>query len=175
MKLRIVSSKPLVLDANAFIQPHRRFYPFDICPAYWDALRWHHPRGGVCSIDRVCDELERGEDVLLGWAKKLPKGFFVSTGELDTVSWYRQLAEWVNAEPQYLPRAREEFAVAADGWLVAYAKANNGCVVTLEEFDPLIKKKVPIPNLCKAFDVEYLTPFDMLRRLKVVFKWRPPK
>jgi hypothetical protein len=119
--------------------------------------------------------LERGEDELLRWAKKLPKSFFASTGELEIVAWYRRLAEWVDAEPQFLHRAREEFATAADGWLVAYAKVNNGSVVTLEEFDPVIKKKVPIPNLCRAFDVECITPFEMLRRLKVVFKWRPSK
>lgn len=165
----------LVLDANAFIQPHRRFYPFDFCPAYWDVLRWHHKQSGVCSIDRVREELERGEDGLLDWVKKLPKSFFISTAELEIVGWYRRLAEWVQAEPQFLARAADEFAAAADGWLVAFAKANTGTVVTLEEFDPLIKKRVPIPNLCQAFDVEYITPFEMLRRLDVKFKWRPSK
>ena len=30
-----------VLDANAFIQAKRRFYPFDVCPGYWGALVWH--------------------------------------------------------------------------------------------------------------------------------------
>src|SRR6266571_3849582 len=78
-----------------------------------------------------------------------------STSVLEIVSWYRKLAEWIQAEPQFLPRAAEEFASAADGWLVAFAKARGGIVVTLEEFDPLIKKHVPIPNLCQAFDVEY--------------------
>jgi hypothetical protein len=166
---------PLVMDANAFIQAHRRFYAFDICPGYWAAIKWHYKQSGVCSIDRVYEELERGEDILLDWVKKnLPKAFFASSAELDIVSWYRKLAEWVQAEPQFLPRAADEFAAGADGWLVAFAKARSGIVVTLEEFDPVIKKRVPIPNLCRAFDVECINPFDLLRRLNAELKWRPP-
>ncbi len=112
----------------------------------------------------------------MAWAKgKLPKGFWHPTAELDVANAYRQLAEWVHAEPQFLPRAADEFAAAADGWLVAFAKARDATVVTLEEFDPVIKKKVPIPNLCRAFDVEFITPFEMLRRLDVKLTWRPPK
>ncbi len=110
------------------------------------------------------------------WAKRiLPKAFFAPTDELEVVDWYRQLMEWIRAEPQFLPRAEEEFAAGADGWLVAFAKARGNIVVTLEEFDPVVRKRVPIPNLCKAFDVEYVNLFEMLRRLKVEFTWRPPK
>jgi hypothetical protein len=105
----------------------------------------------------------------------LPKTFFASSADLEIVSWYRKLAEWITAEPQFLARAEEEFASAADGWLVAFAKARGGIVVTLEEFDPLIKKRVPIPNLCEAFDVEYVSLFEMLGRLKIELNWRPPK
>jgi hypothetical protein len=172
----MTKSHSYVLDANAFIQPHRRFYPFDLCPGYWRALQWHRTRSGVCSIDRVGDELLDGEDKLSDWVKSdLPKAFFETTADLEVVGWYRKLAEWVNAEPQFLDQAREEFATAADGWIVAFAKAREAIVVTLEVFDPNIRKRVPIPNLCRAFDVEPITPFEMLRRLKVEFSWRPPK
>jgi len=165
-----------VLDANAFIQPHRRFYPFDICLGYWQALRWHHKPSRVLSIDRVREELERGEDELFEWVEiNLPKTFFASSAELDVVSWYRKLVEWVNAEEQFLDRAKQEFATAADGWLVAYAKARNGTVVTFEEFDPNVHKRVPIPNLCQAFDVPYISLFEMLRRLGVRFTWKAKK
>ena len=170
------AEQPFVLDANAFIQPHRRFYPFEVCPGYWQALKWHHKQSGVCSIDRVYEELERGEDKLFDWVKdNLPKTFFASTADLEVVTWYRKIAEWVNAEPQFFPRAREEFASGADGWLVAFAKARSGVVVTLEEFDPNIHTGVPIPNLCKAFDVDYITPFEMLARLDVKLSWKPPR
>jgi len=107
----------LVLDANAFIQAHRRFYAFDFCPGYWQALKWHHKHSGVCSIDRVREELEHGEDKLFNWVKaNLPKTFFVSTSDLEIVSWYRKLAEWIQAEPQFLPR-RGRGVCQRGGWM----------------------------------------------------------
>ena len=57
----------------------------------------------------------------------------------------------------------------ADGWLAAYAKTHDCAVVTLEDFDPVIRKKVPLPNVCRAFDVEPITPFEMLRRERARF------
>lgn len=53
-----------VLDSNVFIQAKRRFYPFDVAPGYWDALRWHRLQGRVSTIDKVKGELERGADNL---------------------------------------------------------------------------------------------------------------
>lgn len=168
-------TRNFVLDANAFIQAQRRFYAFDICPGYWQALKWHNEERRICSIDRVRDELEAGGDDLWHWAKRLPKGFFEATDDLEVVDWYRQLVRWVRAEPQFLPRAETDFASGADGWLVAFSKARNRVVVTLEEFDPLVRRRVPIPNLCRAFDVECVNISDMLRQLGVEFTWRAPR
>ena len=33
-----------LLDANVYIQAHRRYYDFDICPGYWDCLFFHLKR-----------------------------------------------------------------------------------------------------------------------------------
>ena len=72
---------------------------------------------------------------------------------------------WVQAQTQFLDYAKEQFAQVADGWLVAYAKRTGGTVVTLEEFDPNVRRRVPIPNVCRAFDVDFVTTFEMLRSL----------
>ena len=69
------------------------------------------------------------------------------------------------SEPQFTEAARTEFASVADGWLVAYAFVNGLIVVTHEEFAPDVKRKVPIPNLCVEFDVEFANTFEMLRTL----------
>jgi hypothetical protein len=171
--------KKYVLDANAFIQPKRKFYTFDICPGYWDALIWHHTKGTLCSIDRVAKELERGADDLWQWAdSKLPETFFDSTDSIEVVAFYRRVIGWVQAHPQFSTEAKAEFADAdrADAWLIAYAKATGRALVTLEEFDPFIRKRVPIPNVCKftAVGVECVTIFEMLRGLKTQFIWKPP-
>ncbi|MDR0800134.1 MAG: DUF4411 family protein [Endomicrobium sp.] len=31
------------------------------------------------------------------------------------------------------------------------------------------KNNIPIPNVCREFEIEYITTFDMLRELKVSF------
>ena len=166
-----------VLDANAFMQARRDFYPFDVCPGYWDALIWHGQGRGLCSIDRVAAEIQRGKDDLWQWAEeRFGKDRFVSTDDSGVIQWFGEMANWVQAQPQFLDYAKEEFAgeEEADGWLAAYAKSiANGVVVTLEKFDPMVKKKVPLPNVCKAFDVDCITPFEMLRRLQVRLNWQP--
>jgi hypothetical protein len=47
-------------------------------------------------------------------------------------------------------------------------------VVTLEEYSPDAQKRVPLPNVCRAFDLEWITPFEMLRRLGVRLDWEGP-
>ena len=63
--------------------------------------------------------------------------------------------------------------MGADGWLAAYAKSSERIVVTLEEHDPVRRNKVPLVNLCRAFDVATITPFELLRRLDVQLDWQP--
>ena len=60
----------------------------------------------------------------------------------------------------------------ADGWLIAYARALGCTVVTLEIANPNVQRKVPIPNVCDAFGVDYTNTFDMLRALATQFEWQ---
>ncbi len=169
-----VAPPTFVLDANAFIQAKRRFYGLDFCPGYWRSLIWHRQQGRLVSIDKVKDELERGADDLWDWAEQqFGSEGFANTSDPKVVTVYRDMLTWVMAQPQFLAPAKAEFQAVADGWLAAYAKAVGGVVVTLEEFDPVIRKKVPLPNVCRAFDVEPITPFEMLRRLGVELSWSP--
>lgn len=163
------------LDANAFIQAKRRFYGLDFCPGYWSALVWHYSRGKLCSIDHIREELERGGDDLWRWAEaSLGEQAFADTSDAAVMDAYRQMLTWVMAQPQYLDSAKDEYQSVADGWLAAFAMATGCVVVTLEERDPVVRKRVPLPNVCHAFDVEWITPFEMLRRLDVKLDWSPP-
>lgn len=76
---------------------------------------------------------------------------------------------WVQSQSQFSPAAKAEFAAVSDGWLIAYAKAKEAIVVTHEVLAPMVQRKVPIPNICKAFSIEYINTFEMLRRLKFQF------
>lgn len=161
-----------VLDANVFIQAKRSYNAFDLCPGYWKALLAHHGAGRLCSIDRVRDELLVGGDELADWAKKtVPDSFFVASAEADVASWFGKMMTWVQWQTQFLPTAKADFAAKADGWLVAYAKAHGLKLVTHEQSNPAVKRKVPMPNICDAFGVQYEDTFDMLRALGTGFDW----
>ena len=81
---------------------------------------------------------------------------------------------WVQTNNQFLPAAKHEFASAADGWLAAHAKVHGAVLVTNEVFDANVRRRVPLPNLCKQFDVDYGNTIDMLRGLGVTFNLRIP-
>jgi hypothetical protein len=168
--------RKFLLDANVFIEAKRRYYDFDLCPGFWECLIWHHRAGRIQSIDRVKTELVNGGNALAQWISgQMPASFFASTNDGAVITTYGQMNRWVQSQSQFLATAKSEFATVADAWLIAYAKVKNLIVVTQEVFDPLIRKKVPIPNICRNFDVECVDTFLMLKELGVVFSWDPPK
>lgn len=120
------SPENYVLDANVFIQAKRRFYPFNICPGYWDALCWYRAAGRVCSVDKVRDELERGGDALWDWAKAV----FDETGFQDTAAAmadYGAMVAWVQGQSQFFPAAKAEFMAVADGWRRPMQRRRDAC------------------------------------------------
>lgn len=167
------ASKRYVLDANVFIQASQGYYGFDVCPGFWRGLVIQHKRRRIYSIDKIKAELLAGHDELSQWVKdEAPATFFKGTGDKAVGTVFANMVKWVQAESQFTPLAKAEFASAADGWLVAYAKANGLVVVTHEELAPDARRKVPMPNVCLEFDVDYCNVFDMLRDLKVKFYLR---
>jgi hypothetical protein len=110
---------------------------------------------------------------LSDWVKEnVPETFFKGTAGKSVVDAFRDMVKWVQNEPQFNPEAKNEFASVADGWVIAYARAHGMIVVTHEEYAPHVKRKVPMPNVCIEFDLEYCNTFEMLRDLKVQFVLR---
>ena len=165
-----MSYAAFVLDANIFIEAHRRYYGLDLCPGFWESLRHFRQRGRVVSIDRVYRELETGDDALWDWAKASP-GLFVSSAEPEIVEAFSEIMEWASGEPQFRAEAISEFAAAADGWVAAYARVHGSIVVTHERHDPNVKKRVPLGNVCHEFDLPVKDTFEVLRELHVRFGW----
>lgn len=158
-----------VLDANVFIEASRRYYAFDLAPGFWKSLIRYTESGQIISIDRVKKEIERGKDELALWVKQDFHHAFISTNDKNIIAAYRKIITWVNAQSQFSEAAKAEFAQGADGWLAACATANNYIVVTHEVVKPEIRRQVPIPNVCQAFDVKFVDTFEMLRELKIKF------
>jgi hypothetical protein len=159
-----------LLDTNTFLDAMKRYYAFDLCPGYWTSLVDQHALGRVFSIDRVRDELDRVDDQLKQWvATVMPASHFAASDDDDTIDWFAKMMAWVQAQQQFFPHAKAAFANAADGWLIAHAKAHNMILVTHEAHAPDARRNVPMPNVCHAFGVVYVNTFDMLRTLKVQF------
>ena len=158
-----------VLDTNVFVEAAKHYYAFDLVPAFWNCLITHSNDGRVKSIDRVKKEIEKGNDQLAEWAKNDFASAFCNTDDTDIHQRYGDIITWVNNNKQFSDAAKAEFARGADGWLIAYAEVNKYTVVTHEREDPLIKRKVPIPNVCNAFGVSFIDTFEMLRKLGVQF------
>ncbi len=158
-----------VLDANVFIEASKRYYSFDLAPAFWRCLLNHAGHGKIISIDRVFNELNRLNDKLAEWAQYDFRKYFISTDEDKIITKYSKIISWVQNNEQFTDTAKTLFANGADGWLVAYAAVHDVVIVTQETFKQEVKKQVPIPNVCKEFKVRYMDTFEMLRNLNVHF------
>lgn len=154
-----------VLDANVFIEAARRYYAFDLVPRFWTSLEQLARDGRVRSVDRVGQELERGRDRLAAWASGEFAHAFAPTDEPSVLQELRNVMAWVSGQAQFTDAAKEQFARGADGWLVAYARANGSVIVTQEQVSAEVRRRVPIPNVCGAFGVRYVDTFEMLREL----------
>ena len=156
-----------ILDANVFIESAKRYYAFDIAPGFWDALIRHARGGLVRSIDKVKDEIDRGNDDLTTWIGGNFHQWFDSTNQQDVIDAYATVMGWAQFQPQYIPGAKTEFANNADGWLIAFALAKGFTVVTDERYNSDIKRRIPIPNACNGVGVSYLDTFALMRELGV--------
>ena len=159
-----------VLDANVFIEASRRYYAFDLAPGFWDNLIRLANADLIKSIDHIKRELDKGKDELAAWVNHHFHHAFDSTNQSSIVRAYREIIKWVDSQSQFSDAARADFASGADGWLVAYAKVYDGIVVTHEVAAPESKIKVPIPNICVAFNIQFIDTFEMLRALGVILR-----
>ena len=141
------------LDANVFIEAHRRYYGLDLCPGFWECLRHYGERQRLLSIDRVRGELLQGRDALQKWVKDTPGALFVSSAEPAVGDAFEEMMAWVEGNTQFRREAKAEFAAAADGWLAAYAKVHGAVLVTHEQYSPDVKRRVPLGNICQQFGV----------------------
>lgn len=154
-----------LLDADVFIGAKRRHYGFDIAPGFWQWLEGAHNAGVVYTVQKVAEQLDAGKDDLTAWLARMPNTFRVAVLAADVGS-LRALSNWVSAR-ECTPAAKSTFLASADYYLVAQAHASGRTVVTHEQPAPDALRAVKIPDACEALGVEWITPFEMLRRERV--------
>ena len=149
-----------LLDANVFMSANNLYYGLDFCPAFWDWLTHAGHTGSVCSIDKVADEIEAGQDDLSAWACSHGAALFRRTPP-TLAPQFTQVATWSTAQ-LYTPAAINTFLQAADFYLMAHALASQHTVVT-HEVHANSPARIKIPNACVGLGVRFMTPFQMLR------------
>ena len=165
-----MSSKPIfVVDTNVFVQAYKNYYAFDIVPSFWRVIKQHAESGYLISIDRIKREINdyAEEDELKIWVNNEFANWFHSTDNESVFTAYRQIIDWSINNRQFTDAAKAEFASVADSWLIAFAKSFEYVLVTQEVLEPNIKRKIPIPNVCQEFGVQYINTFGMMRKLSV--------
>lgn len=153
-----------LLDANAFIEAARTYYPFDVAPGFWDWLGGEAASGRVGSVEAVKDEIKAPLE-LLSWASALPDTFWVADTQ-ESLAATGELAAWANDDERpYLQAAIEEFMGSADLRLIGQALATGATVVTRERSAPTSQTSIKIPDVCRAFHIPCVSPFDAYRLL----------
>lgn len=157
--------RKFLLDANVLIAAHRSYYAFDLCPGFWQSVLDGFAAGRIYSTQRVKAELLKGGDVLSDWVELiLPDEFFLDDSTAGIAAEFSPMMAWVVTKG-FLPAAQAKFAKDADGWLMATSKKEGFCLVTHEGRQEGAKARVPMPNVCEEFGVEYCNTFEMLREL----------
>ncbi|HTR38553.1 MAG TPA: DUF4411 family protein [Bryobacteraceae bacterium] len=154
------------LDSNVFLQAKNLYYAFDIAPGFWDVISEGVAKGIVRSPMMVYNELATGADDLADWAntKKRSGELFVEPDE-RMQNYFSTIADDIIDKGKFPSAEVALFLKGADLWVVACAAATEGIVVTHEKLVGADSKKLKVPNVCKQFGVEYVTCYEMLRRI----------
>ena len=154
-----------LIDADVLITAKNYYYAFDICPGFWELLLNENAAGRVFSIDKIHDDLTKGNDKLTDWAQQHHDFFHAidapATMQVTRVSAAVMAGAFNDSE-------KRKFLQSSDLYLIGYALAYGHTIVTLEKYS-LGASKPKIPNISSALSVPCIQTFEMLRNLGAEF------
>lgn len=166
-----------LVDSNSFMTPFRRYYAFDLVPAYWDAIIEPIKDGKIVVLDMVRDEIAKGEDDLAKWIANVDELKIIQHVNGATVNKYQEVLQFVATSGYYKESAFSTWAQGsvADPWLIASASANGYTLVTEEIGTGVLstkqqQKAAKIPDVAGKFEVKTINIYEMMRRLGIVIK-----
>lgn len=157
------------IDANILISASRNFYSFEIAPSFWRQLieKGHNK---IIIVDKIRDEICRNEDELSQWLKTNESFFIIkNSGDNNILKNYAKIITSVKENEQYKESAKAEFADVADSWLCAHAMTYDYIIVTQEIYEPDIKRKIKIPNICEEFNIDYINLLQFMKQIGIRF------
>jgi Domain of unknown function (DUF4411) len=156
------------LDSNIFIESKTGAYAFDIAPGFWTLLETRATDGVLAIPTIVYDEIaDQRDDQLSDWLKER-KSIFAVSADAAVQANFTRVADYVNQT--YNTNQAALFLGKADAWLIAYAMAHGGSVVTLETKVVSTSTKAKIPNVCDHFAVSSIDRNELLRALGASFR-----
>lgn len=161
------------MDTDSFITPYQGPYRFQTAPQFWDFIKQQAEQGIIGSPEMVLDkeltepppprDKPKQRDRLAMWAAPLRGILFIRVDD-NVQDCYREVAQYVQNSGKFKPYWIEKFLGGADAWVIAYAKAHTGKVVTLEVPQPQAKKP-KVPDIAAYFHIQCITVWDMLEEL----------
>ena len=155
-----MKSPQYVFDSNIFIGLHR-FYPPDIFSGLWHRIESLFDEGIVISSNEAVDEITKGNDSLIDWAKARKSSFYKSDENIQLIvrDILRNYSGLVTSASK--PNA-------ADPFLIALSKHLN-CTLVSNERKSGNPKALQIPNICEVFEVRCIKFFEFLREMGIGF------
>lgn len=167
-------NKTFLLDSNAFITPWDLYYSDDIVPSYWIKLAPFINGGKICTLDRVMDEIKVGNANLYNWLCKSTSLHIHNVIDPKIHSGYSDVLNFISTSPLYTHKALNAWSShnVADPYIIGACKNYDMIIVTLEAKMGVIDEKNPcskpkIPNIAEEFNVEWISLFEMMHRLKI--------
>ena len=159
-------------DTDSFVTPSRGPYRFKTVPKFWEFLEQKANEHIIASPEFVLEqELTSSKpehaDDLEKWAKKQQGTLFISPNEAVQNA-YSLVAESVRTDPRYASQHVTKFLDGADSWVIAYAKALGGRIVTFEKSESR-SSKPKIPDVAGKFGIKCINLWDVLTELKASF------
>ena len=110
--------------------------------------------------------LTQGNDELTQWARGPGRRLFLHTDAVVAAS-LGKVSQWATSQ-RYEPAAINTFFQSGDYYLVAHALARQ-CVVVTHEVPSISTRRIKIPNACMGLSIQFMTPYEMLRREQARF------
>ena len=153
-----------LLDTNIFINAHNVHYRINIFPSVWNFFA---ETKEIKSIDKVFDEITKGDDGLVKWGND-NESLFLPTSSKEIQDQYRIISKFVQDEYEKQENINK-FLGGADPWLIAYAIIKEATIVTFEKTGGYKSLEIKIPNICKKYGVKYIETYQLFEEFGAKF------
>ena len=137
----------------------QRLYPADIFESLWDEIDTFIQSGIIFSSEEVLDEIKKGDDNLVDWAKERKDIFLESDEEVQNI-----VKIILRSHAALITGSRRQND--ADPFVIALAKKTGYKLVT-DERRSGGNQPPKIPNVCDDYDIECINFNDFLRENQV--------